>query len=161
MNVMKKSVIAKILMLAVLSAVILTGCGGKKKAEVNVDVKALAAELNQTVTGDTLTQAAAEMIKNVYYLDDDSFAAGDAYWSDGTTACEIAVIECKDASKTEGVSEKFKTRVSSQKDLYSSYNPAEASRLDTAIVKTAGKYAVLAVVDDTAKAEEILKKAGF
>ena len=158
---MKKRMIIQSLILAVLAVTILTGCGGKKKADVNVDVKALAAELNQAITSDTLTQAAEAMIKNVYYLDDDSCAAADAYWSDGTTACEVAVIDCGDASKTEGVTDKFKSRVSSQKDLYATYNADEAARLDKAIIRSAGKYAVLAVVDDTAKAEEILKKAGF
>ena len=71
------------------------------------------------------------------------------------------MIDCKDASKTEGVAEKFKSRVSSQKELYSTYNADEAGRLDKAIIKTAGQYAVLAVVDDTQKAEETLKAAGF
>ena len=146
--------------LLVLSAAILTGCGGKKKAEVNVDVKSLAAELNGTVTSDTLTEAQESMIRNIYYFDD-SYVAGDAYMSDGTTSCEVAVVECKDDKGAQAAAEKLKSRVSSQKDLYASYNAEEAGRLDKAIIKTAGKYAVLAVVDDTGKAEDILKNAGF
>lgn len=158
---MKRKRNAVFAVLGLLGLLMLTGCGGKKK-EVSVDTAALAGELNACVSSDTLNQQAeAAMIQKIYYIDEASFAGGEAWLSDGTTACEVAVIECKDASAASGVSDKLKARVSSQKDLYASYNAAEAGRLDKAIVKTAGKYAVLAVVDDTAKAEEILKKAGF
>ena len=81
--------------------------------------------------------------------------------SRAATACEVVVIEAKDAKQTKDVEAKLKEHVQSQADLYASYNAEEAGRLDKAIIKTAGKYAVMAVVDDTAKAEEILKKAGF
>ena len=158
MKIQKRIALFLSVMLIALS--VLTGCGGKKK-EVSVDAGALAGELNACVSSDTLNQAEAGMIQKIYYIDEASFAGGAAWLSDGTTACEVAVIECKDASGASGASDKLKARVSSQKDLYASYNAEEAGRLDKAIIKTAGKYAVLAVVDDTAKAEEILKKAGF
>lgn len=48
-----------------------------------------------------------------------------------------------------------------QKNLYASYNAEEAGRLDDAIIKSAGKYTVLCVCDDTDKANEILKENGF
>ena len=64
-----------------------------------------------------------------------------------------------DAAKKAG--ELLNTRVKNQKDLFSTYNADEAAKLDKAIVKTSGKYAVLCVCDDYDKAESILKDAGF
>ena len=57
--------------------------------------------------------------------------------------------------------ELLKTRVKNQSELFASYNPDEAAKLDKAIVKSSGKYAVLVVCDDYDKAESILKDAGF
>ena len=151
-------------MMAVLcmAAVLLAGCGSKKGGQdITVDIKNLAAQLNGAVTSDTLSQAQADMIPKIYYFDEDSYVSGEAYVSAGTTACEVAVIECKDAAGAGEAAEKLKERVSSQKELYASYNADEAGRLDKAIVKNAGKYAVLAVVDDTEGAEKMLQDAGF
>lgn len=139
----------------------LTGCGGGKK-EITVDVEKLANELqSNTVTSDTLTATASEMLSSIYFVDAEQMANGAAYMSSGATACEVAVIECKEADQTADVKKLFETRVSNQSTLFASYNAGEVTKLDKAIIKTAGKYAVLAVCDDTVKAEEILKEYGF
>ena len=144
-----------------LAVLLLTACGGGKK-EVTVDVQKLADELNsQTVTGDSLTTTAANMLPTIYFIGEDVLANGAAYMSAGSTACEVAVIECKDAKQTADVEKLLKQRVQSQSDLYASYNAGEVTRLDSAIIKSAGKYVVLCVCDDKAKAEEILKSYGF
>ena len=144
----------------ILLAAFLTGCGGGKK-EVKVDVNALASELNGCVTSDTLTQTAAEMIPTIYYLSADEAVSACAYMSAGSTACEVAVIESKDEDSAKKITEQFKQRVSSQSELYASYNPGEVEKLDQAVISSAGKYAVLAVTDDAKKAKEIINKAGF
>lgn len=138
----------------------LTGCGGKK--EITVDVEKLANELQSgTVTSDTLTAAASEMLSSIYFVEAEQVTKGAAYMSSGASACEVAVIECKEASQTDAVKKLFETRVSNQSALFASYNAGEVAKLDKAVIKTAGKYAVLVVCDDTAKAEEILKGYGF
>lgn len=139
----------------------LTGCGGGKK-EITVDVEKLASELQSgTVTSDTLAQTPADMLSSIYFVDAAQITKGAAYMSSGATACEVAVIECKEAKQTEDVKKLFETRVKNQSALFASYNAGEVAKLDKAVIKTAGKYAVLAVCDDTAKAEEILKNYGF
>ena len=157
---MKRKMNVVFAVLGLLGLLMLTGCGGKKK-EVSVDAGALAGELNACVSSDTLNQAEAGMIQKIYYIDEASFAGGAAWLSDGTTACEVAVIECKDASGASGASDKLKARVSSQKDLYASYNAGEVEKLEKAVLKSTDKYTALCICDDTAKAEEILKNAGF
>ena len=141
-------------------ALFLTACGGSK--DITVDVEKLANELqSKTVTSDTLAATAPEMLSSIYFVDAAQRTKGAAYMSSGASACEVAVIECKEASQTGEVEKLFKTRVSTQSELFASYNAGEVSKLDQAIIKSSGKYAVLVVCDDNAKAEEILKQYGF
>ena len=153
--------LSTLLMLTVLFA--LTGCGGKKSKEITVDVKALADSLNsQTVTSDALTlQEEPGMLTTIYLLEADTLKAGASYMSSGATANEVAVLEFGDASQAEKAKSALEQRVKAQSDLYATYNADEVGRLDKAVIKTAGKYAVLCVCDDTEKAESLLKDAGF
>lgn len=151
----------KLLLGMTLLALCLTACskGGK---DITVDVGALAGELqSEAVTSDTLSSTAEEMLPSIYFIDAETMEKGAAYTSTGATACEVAVIECKEASQTAEVEKLFETRVSSQSELFASYNAGEVSKLDSAIIKSAGKYVVLCVCDDTDKANEILKEYGF
>lgn len=145
---------------ATVMALSLTACGGTTTKEVSVDPNKLSESLLETVTSDTLTKSSMDL-STVYFYDTDKVNSAVAYASSGTTACEVAVIESKDASKAAEVEKNFKTRVENQKNLYASYNAEEAARLDDAIIKSAGVYTVLCVCDDNAKAEEILKESGF
>lgn len=151
----------KVLICMVVLAFALTACskGGK---DITVDVAKLAEELQaQTVTSDTLSATAPEMLSSIYFVNADQMTKGAAYMSSGSTACEVAVIECKEAKQAEEAAKSFQTRVTNQSDLFASYDPEEVTKLDAAIIKTSGKYAVLCVCDDTKKAEEILKNYGF
>ncbi len=140
----------------------LTACSKSGSKDITVDVDALAQELqSQAVTSDTLSSTSAQMLPSIYFIDADQMEKAAAYMSSGATACEVAVIECKEASQTSDVEKLFKNRVSNQSTLFASYNAGEVTKLDSAIIKSAGKYVVLCVCDDTAKAEEILKKYGF
>lgn len=140
----------------------LTACGNGKSKDITVDAEKLANELqSETVTSDTLSSTAEQLLSSIYFVDDDQMAKGAAYMSSGATACEVAVIECKESAQTSEVEKLFKTRVANQSELFASYNAGEVSKLDKAIIKTSGKYAVLVVCDDTDKAESILKEYGF
>lgn len=152
----------KALLLMIAVVLCLTACGGSGKKDITVDVEKLASELQSAaVTSDTLSSTPAEMLSSIYFVDAEQMVKGAAYLSSGATACEVAVIECKEASQTSEVEKLFKTRVTNQSDLFASYNAGEVSKLDKAIIKSSGKYTVLVVCDDTEKAETILKEAGF
>lgn len=141
----------------------LSACGKSGgSADVTVDSAALAKELTSSaVTSDTLTEAQSTMLSTIYFISEEDLAGGAAYMSAGSTACEVAVVELKDASKTKDAEEKFKSRVQSQSDLYASYAPDEVTKLNNAIIKSTGKYTVLVVCDNTDAANEVLKKYGF
>ena len=150
-----------LLIITAVAALILSGCSGKKK-ELSVDVAKLADDLNsQTVTSDTLTASVPEMIAGIYNLNGSDLESAAAYKSAGSTALEIAVFACADAKKTEDIKKTLEAHIKSQSDLYASYAPDQVEKLKNAVLKTGGKYVVLAVCDDTAKAESILKEAGF
>ena len=131
-----------------LIALTLTACGGGKSKDVTVDTAKLADELLTTVTSDELSKMSVDP-STVYLYQSDDVTSAIAYASSGATACEVAVIESKDAANAESMEKLLQDRVDSQKALYD------------AIIKSAGKYTVLCVCDDTDKANEILKNYGF
>lgn len=141
-------------------AMMLTACGGKNK-EVSIDAAALAKDLQTAVTSDTLAETASAMLPSVYFYDEANVENAIAYASSGATACEVAVIQSKDAKNTADIEKLLKNRVDNQSSLYASYNEGEVEKLDDAIIKSAGAYTVLCVCDDTDKASEVLKKYGF
>ncbi len=147
---------------AVLASLALTACSGKGGSSATVDVAKTADELNsQVITSDTLTETKSEMLSSIYFFEEGQVTDSKVYMSGNATADEIVVAECKDDAAAKAVSELLTQRVKNQKDLFSTYNADEAAKLDDAIVKTSGKYAVLCVCDDYEKAESILKDAGF
>lgn len=152
-----------IVLVAIVSMLLLTACGGKKgAAEVTASPAELAKELAETaVTSDALSEISTDIMASTYFVDLEKIEDSSAYLSTGASACEAAVIKCSDASYAAEVKTLLENRVSNQTELFSSYNAAETKKLESAIIKTSGNYVVLCVADDTAKAEEILKKAGF
>ncbi len=147
---------------AVLLAITLTACSSAGSNDtVTIDMDQLAEALLETVTSDSLTQTAEEMVTSIYSLDDDIVEKAVAETSSGATACEVTIIESKQASDTADVEEQLQYHVDVQEELYSSYNQSEAARLETAIIKSAGVYTVLVVCDDPDAAEAVLKEYGF
>ena len=156
-----KNKLTAVLITAAAFLLVLTGCSSKKK-ELSIDVAKLAEDLNsQTITSDTLTATVPEMTAGIYNLSDSDLESAAAYKSAGSTALEVAVFACTDSKKTEDIKKTLEAHIKSQSELYASYAPDQVEKLDNAVLKTAGKYVVLAVCDDTAKAESILKEAGF
>lgn len=152
------------LFLITASVLLLTACGSKKK-DITVDVQKLADDLSaQTVTSDTLVAVVGDMISGNFALSSDiagSIKSSAAYMSAGSTACRIAVFECAEASQTEALKKALQAHVDAQAELYASYAPEQVDKLKDAVLSAAGKYVVLAVCDDSAKAKSILKESGF
>ena len=146
---------------AAVAALTLAACGKGGSAK-SVDVAKLADDLNSSViTSDTLTETKSEMLSSIYFFEEGQVTNSKVYMSANATADEIVAVECKDEAAAKAVVELLKTRVKNQSELFASYNPDEAAKLDKAIVKSSGKYAVLVVCDDYDKAQSILKDAGF
>ena len=146
----------------VFSVLALTACSGSGGSKKEIDVAKTADELNSSViTTDQLTETKSEMLGSIYFFEDGQVEISKVYMSGNATADEIVVVSCKDEEAAKEVENLLKMRVKNQKELFSTYKPDEAAKLDKAIVKSSGKYAVMCVCDDYDKAESILKDAGF
>lgn len=145
---------------AVLAACILTACSGGSGSS-SVDMSKLAEDLKGTVTSGELAEVSSDILASTYFLDMEKIAESTASLSSGATACEVAVVKCKDSAYTSDVESLFETRVENQAALFADYNAAEAAKLEDAIIESNGDYVVLCVTDDTDAAKKILETAGF
>ena len=146
---------------AMFAAFSLTACqGGSSKT--SIDVSSLADDLNaKTIKSDTLTETSSDMLSTIYFFENGQVTESKAFMSSGATADEICVVKCVDENAAKAVTELFQTRVNNQSKLYESYNADEVGKLDDAIIKSSGSYAVLVVCDDYDEAGDVLKEAGF
>lgn len=156
---MKKKLLLGAITLMCMAA--LTACGSKKSKDVSVDINKLTTDLTATVTSDTLSTVSTDIMASTYFFDGEKIEEGTAALGSGASACEVAVVKCKDSGYVSEVEDLFKTRVKNQSDLFADYNAPEVAKLDAALIKNAGNYVVLCVTDDTKAAEDILKEAGF
>ena len=134
------------LLIAVLCIFTLTGCKGKETKEVTVNPETLVTSLSETVSSSTLSAVSTEVRTDTYMTLD---------------AAQIAVITCKDASYTSEAEKQLKSYLDNRAELFAGYAPEEVPKLEDALIKSAGKYVVLCVTDDTAAAEDVLKQTGF
>lgn len=155
---MKKKL--SLLLTAVVMILVLTACGSRTSEDVSVDVTKLCEDLQGTITSE-LAVISSDNLASTYFLDMAKVEESTAALGSAASACEVAVVKCKDSSYVSEVKTLFEDRVKYQSEQFADYNPPEVAKLNSALIKTAGNYAVLCVTDDTAKAEEILKEAGF
>lgn len=155
---MKKKIIIGLMTITCIFA--LTACS-KKKEDLSVDMDTLVSDLSATVTSDTLANVSSDIMASTYFFDAEKVDEAVGAMGSGASACEVAVVKCKDADYAEEVADLFQTRVKNQTDLFSSYNAQEVEKLNAAIIEEEGNYAVLVVTDDASAAKEILEKAGF
>ena len=156
----------KSLLLAILcafAALMLTACGGKSSsgsADPDVDVSKLCQDLEGTIDSE-VSEVTSDVMASTYFFDMEKIEDSAAALNSGSSACEVVVLKCKDSSYVSEAEDLLKKRVESQSTLFASYNAPEVAKLDAAILKTKGNYVVFCVTDDTSKANEIIKEAGF
>ena len=162
MKTIKRSKFLFCLLALALTALLTAGCSSKKTSGIQVDAADLARQLSEkTVTSETLAALSESLIPSIYLLKEDTIEQAAAFASSGATSCETAVFRFKDASSAEAAKTTLQNHVKTQTDLFASYAPKEAEKLNKAIIKVSGVYAVLCVCDDPDQAETILKNAGF
>ncbi len=149
----------KMRMLTVVAAVAamlmgLVACGGSKG---DFDVAALGNDLSTKITyADSLGQMDIDTASMFLNLSDVNVVKAAIYEGSGGTAEEIVVLECAsdaDAAKAEQV---LKTRVAEQIESFTDYVPEELTKLNAAVIKVRGKYAVLSVSDSPDEAKKLI-----
>lgn len=135
---------------------ILAGCG---KKTVDFDISALATDLDINITyQDTLEPMGVEMAGMFLNLSNVNVTNAAIFEGSGATAEEIIVLECADEEEAKKAEQVLKDRVSEQIESFTDYVPAELTKLNAAVIKVSGKYAVLSVSDDPEKAKKIIDK---
>ena len=78
------------------------------------------------------------------------------YEGSGGTAEEIVVLECASDDDAKAAEQVLKTRVAEQIESFTDYVPEELTKLNAAVIKVNGKYAVLSVSDTPDEARKII-----
>ena len=147
----------KILVLSVIaSAVILAGCGDKK---TEFNVTDLGNELVTSISyDDELSPLDIDTARMLLNLSDINIVDSAIYEGSGATAEEIIVLKCSSEGDVTKAKNMMDERVAEQKESFEDYVPQELPKLDSAVIKTSGTYAVLSVSGDSAGAEKIIEK---
>ena len=150
MRKMKRIVVAAI----VLAGVMLAGCGGGK---ADFDVDALGQDLATKIAyADTLAQMDLDSAGMFLNLSGINVTKASVYEGSGGTAEEIVVLECASEDDAKKAGDILKTRVSEQIESFTDYVPAELTKLNAAVIKVSGRYAVLSVSDTPDEARKII-----
>lgn len=148
---MKKAILV---LVSVVMVMTLAACGGSKG---DFDVDALGNDLSTKITyKDSLGKMDLDTASMFLNLSDLDVVKAAIYEGSGGTAEEIVVLECAsdaDASKAEQV---LKDRVSEQIESFTDYVPEELTKLNAAVIKVSGKYAVLSVSDTPDEARKLI-----
>ncbi len=148
---MKKAILV---LVSVFMVMTLAACGGSKG---DFDVDALGNDLSTKITyKDSLGKMDLDTASMFLNLSDLNVVKAAIYEGSGGTAEEIVVLECAsdaDASKAEQV---LKDRVSEQIESFTDYVPEELTKLNAAVIKVSGKYAVLSVSDTPDEARKLI-----
>lgn len=139
-----------------MASVIFTGCGSKA---ASFDVKSLGSDLRTQITyDDELTELDLDMAGMFLNLSGIDIVNASIYESSGATAEEIVILECSSADEAKKADAMMKERVAEQKESFVDYVPEEIPKLDAAIIKVNGNYAVLSVSGDAKAASGIIDK---
>ncbi|MCR5590279.1 MAG: DUF4358 domain-containing protein [Lachnospiraceae bacterium] len=150
---MRKNMKIAVTVIAALSA-LLIGCGAKS---ADFDVDALGNDLATKIEyADELGQMDLDTAQMFINLSDVNVVKAAIYEGSGGTAEEIIVLECATEDDAKRAEEALKTRVSEQIESFTDYVPEELTKLNAAIVKSSGKYAVLSVCDTPDAAKSLI-----
>lgn len=140
---MKRIVSAVILSLAIF---MLAGCG--KISEINSSE--LAEKIYTSVAfSENLTQIEGSAAEKRYFLNPNDYSEITAYVGTKATCDEFVIIK---TNNTENIMSKLRGHLDVQKANYSSYRPAEAQKIDSAVLEEYKGTVVLIVSGDSANA---------
>ena len=150
-----KRFLAAILSVLAISAVFVS-CG--ETVTLDVEVAADALHSNITYEDDLQVLDSGMLVTTYPELKTEDVVKSKVYTSSAATTEEIAVFEAKDAEAADRIEAAMKARVTAQKELYESYAPGEAARVEKAVIAKKGNYVVFCVAGDPAKAQSEIDK---
>ncbi len=151
----KKRLTIALLLITLLSLTV--SCSQKKEPKTkDFDVQKLADQLLEDLALNFLVKAEESIVFNLYPLEKDDIDTYVVYVSSGATTEEIALFKASDEDKAKDVMASIQTRISDQKESYSTYRPEELTRLDDSVLVQRGQYIILCISDNRDKALEVI-----
>ncbi len=164
---MKKSIIANILAISMLSVTMFTGCSSEGEAvEANATVSTVAEATASGITTAIMAEIEipsameknAENIGAYYDIDTATVSEMSVFiCGSGAYPDEIAVFRFNDEAAAKAGAEAVQNRLNNQTAIYKDYTPAEMYKLDEAVVITKGNWVAFAACADNARAKEIIE----
>lgn len=144
-----------LLVLLVAALILMSACSTQGKADLNVDLDAVAEELLESgVFEETLTLADEGIAKKLYGIE--NAVSFRLYVGSGATASELTLVEFGSEEDAKAALPLAQERVFSQKEGFASYLPGEVKKLEDAAVEQYGRYVVVCV--SAGDAGQILSK---
>ncbi len=122
------------------------------------DVTATADKLKSDISfDDELIELEGEKIQKIMGISEDKYTSCKIYISSsGATPEEIACFEAADEAAADEIKSALETRIEAQKNTFTDYNPEQAPKLDSPVLKVDGTCVYLCISGDNSKAEEII-----
>lgn len=144
-----------LLVLLAAALILMSACSTQGKADLNVDLDAVAEELLESgVFEETLTLADEGIAKKLYGIE--NAVSFRLYVGSGATASELTLVEFGSEEDAKAALPLAQERVASQKESFASYLPGEVKKLEDAAVEQYGRYVVVCV--SAGDAGQILSK---
>lgn len=136
---------------------LLTGCGSTNGEEpYNAqDVQTL---LEAELFSESLEEVDSSVLYGLYGLDAGLMSSSVAYLSTGATAEEVALFILNDAEDADTVQTACEKRVADQITACESYNPAEVTKLEGAVISVRDNTVLLVVGQDPAAVRDAVDK---
>ena len=151
--------ITAFVLFAVMAAALMAGCNGSKdNAPRNYEVTELSKKIFENCSFEDEYLAEVEdraFALNLYNIDASLVAEKDGAKESSIYVSSaypemIVCIKAVDKAAASQVESAMKAKIEDYIKNYSNYNPAQISKLESAIVRTAGEYVVVAVTNDNA-----------
>lgn len=187
MQMKKSSISGSALVLVLMLLLTLVGCGGEEASSQPAESAAsssTASEASEAVassetepegvspaeiTGkimdaltfeDEMMEISSDIIERQYDVDMSTVASASVYVvSSGALADEVAVFRANSETDVAAIQAALEARVQTVMDRFVDYLPDEVPKIEGAIVKTDGLYALMVIHDDAAEAETIFDES--
>ncbi len=136
---------------------LLTGCGSTN-GEEPYDAQDVQTLLEAELFSESLEEVDSSVLYGLYGLDAGLMSSSVAYLSTGATAEEVALFILNDAEDADTVQTACEKRVTDQITACESYNPAEVTKLEGAVISVRDNTVLLVVGQDPAAVRDAVDK---
>lgn len=142
----------------VFSICVLSGCSSATKKDVSV--KNINEKISKVTNISEMRQGQKEKIEKLYNINSNEIQEFVLYTAPSNIKSEeIAIIKVKDEKDVDNIKDKIEKRVEVQGNNFKDYLPKEYGLIEKHILKSNGKYVLLAISKDGEKIEKVFDDA--